>query len=193
MGDFNENSSIEFHEYKFPCNDPTKCRPIEILLDQGVYVFELYGASGGNGYRTHLNLVTKGGNGGYTRGIVGLSRKTRVFLFIGGSGVTSDDGFAPGGWNGGGRGSVGLFNYYVGSGGGATDVRIGCNKLRCRRIVAGGGGGAGASSSAQTGDLSFGGSGGGLVGKNGTGYDYVDDEHSGKAVLFNSMSSLKKS
>ena len=102
-------------------------------------------------------------------------------MYIGGQGITNKNGenYAQGGFNGGGRGAVGTSNHKVGSGGGATDIRIGCKTLGCRKIVAGGGGGAGAATSSTTQDVSFGGSGGGIKGTDGNGYDSLTDNYKG--------------
>jgi hypothetical protein len=76
---------------------------------------------------------------------------------------------APKGFNGGGQGAVHSDQSLMsGSGGGASDVRIGGNTPYHRVIVAGGGGGAGASSSTvSTFEKDLGGAGGGTDGKPG--------------------------
>ena len=104
----------------------------EIELPRGVYKLECWGAQGG--YRSSANY---GGKGGYSVGTLTLKTKTKLYVYVGGSGNT---GGTAGGFNGGGkRGS------YVG-GGGATDFRIGEDSLYARVIVAGGGGSDGATS-----------------------------------------------
>jgi hypothetical protein len=115
----------------------------------GNYVLETWGAQGGMGRGS-----IAGGNGGYSAGTVTLSAGDSLFINIGCKGT---DGTAlsgatnnttpiavPGGWNGGGNGYGGgtsIRNDTSGSGGGATDIRIGTNSLKSRVIVAGGGAG----------------------------------------------------
>ena len=98
-------------------------------------------------------------------------------MYIGGQGTTNKDGEfeVNGGFNGGGKGVVGKYGYKVGSGGGATDIRIGCKSLKCRKIIAGGAGGAGSAIYQTASNISFGGSGGGSNGSDGMGYRGLDD------------------
>lgn len=84
----------------------------------GVYRFELYGAQGGNSENK------KGGKGGQITATMQLNKGDELYIFVGGQD----------GYNGGGLGSA--------NGGGATDIRLGGNKLNDRVLVAGGGGGA---------------------------------------------------
>ena len=102
-----------------------------ITLPKGQYKLECWGAQGG--YRSSSS---RGGNGGYSVGILNLAQKTTVYLYAGGAGNT---GGTAGGFNGG--GSRSSYN----GGGGGTDIRIGSNSLYARVIVAGGGGSDGAS------------------------------------------------
>lgn len=104
----------------------------QITLPKGQYKLECWGAQGG--YRSSSS---RGGNGGYSVGILNLTQKTVVYLYVGGAGNT---GKTAGGFNGGGRRSS-----YNGGGGG-TDIRIGSDSLYARVIVAGGGGSDGSSS-----------------------------------------------
>ena len=113
----------------------------------GTYKLEVWGAQGG--YR---NNSSYGGNGGYSSGNITLPAKTKLYVYVGGSGRT---GGTRGGFNGGGRKSS-----YPG-GGGATDIRINSDSLYARVIVAGGGGSDGASNKA-------GGYAGGLTGQSRT-------------------------
>ena len=126
-------------------------------------------------------LKTFGGRGGYARGSLKLSYRTKVYLYIGGHGITQKEinSFVSGGFNGGGRGTVGQHGFPAGSGGGSTDIRIGCKALSCRKMIAGGGGGAGGPNWENSGDLSFGGSGGGLIGTDGTGWIEIADGYQG--------------
>jgi hypothetical protein len=107
--------------------------------------FEALGAQGGK----------SGGGGGR---VTGSFNEVPSILYITVGGAGGSNAGEPGGFNGGGNagGSAGV----EGSGGGASDIRIGYS-LSSRIIVAGGGGGRG------SGLGSGGGAGGGLVGANG--------------------------
>ena len=89
----------------------------------GTYTLEVWGAQGGNG----------GSLGGRAKGNVNLQAGDILRIYVGGQG---GGGGAIGGWNGGGN----QYNGY-GSGGGATDIRLGGTELSHRIIVAGGGAG----------------------------------------------------
>ena len=139
----------------------------EITLPAGQYKLECWGAQGSNGPSNLTNNSSKypapstsyqGGAGGYSSGIINLTKSTKLFLYPGGcplvlgffvqnSGVTES--ISSGGFNGGINGNV--LNCWTGSesgylhlghGGGGTDIRIGQDSLYARVIVAGGGGGA---------------------------------------------------
>ena len=106
--------------------------------------FEIYGASGARG----------GGGGSVTGDLIDIP--DTLYIFVGGAGnqgVTATGGYNGGGRAGGNRGNEG-------SGGGATDIRIGL-ELEDRIVVAGGGGGGGGYSGAS------GAAGGGLVANSG--------------------------
>ena len=107
--------------------------------------FEALGAQGGK----------SGGGGGR---VTGTFNEVPSILYITVGGAGGSNAFADGGFNGGGTagGSAGV----EGSGGGASDIRIGFS-LSSRIVVAGGGGGRG------SGLGSGGGAGGGLVGGSG--------------------------
>jgi hypothetical protein len=126
------------------------CRTEELFLDPGTYELEVWGASGGA-----WNGITRG-LGGYSRGIITLNERTKVFVHLGGQGNDTHNGIGTESCNGG--------SYTTSSGrggGGATDIRLKVDSLYSRVIVAGGGGGTGD----QGGDS--GGYGGGLNGGNG--------------------------
>lgn len=112
----------------------------------GRYKLECWGAQGGiaSGNYYSTNTSSTGNNrGGYTSGILTLTKTTPVWFGVGGSGIA-------GGFNGGGKRQ----NYPAGGGG--TDIRIGSNSLYARVMVAGGGGSEGGYKGYQ------GGAGGGL-------------------------------
>ena len=125
----------------------------EITLVKGSYKIECWGAQGG--YRSS---TTYGGKGGYSTGVLNLTKKTTLYVYVGGSGNT---GGTNGGFNGGGKRQT-----YNG-GGGASDVRISQDSLYARVIVAGGGGSDGATS--KTGMYGGGTSGGSATQSYGTG------------------------
>lgn len=133
----------------------------KIDLPPGRYKLECWGAQGGGYNVKPLTENGVGGQGGYSHGILTLQTTTVVYVYVGGMGDTSQNGFAFGGFNGGGS-AWGLpsSSHQPGSGGGGgTDIRIGSNSTYARVIVAGGGGGGGEDSYYRTG-----GYGGGLTG-----------------------------
>jgi type II secretory pathway pseudopilin PulG len=140
----------------------------------GMYRLEVWGALGSGNMKAE-NF--KGGKGGYSVGTVSLSAGTILQLNAGGVGTAGTVVgtvviIADGGFNGGGRaaepsGKIG--STAPGSGGGASDIRIGGVSLYHRVIVAGGGGGAGINYGDNCND--FGGAGGGSVGANGQSVD----------------------
>lgn len=143
-------------EFTVPCN--------------GNYTIELWGASGG--VTTGRDASNSFGKGAYTNGEILLKRNSKLFIYVGGQGITGKgdctsskitSGFEiPMSFNGGG----GLTSFANGSsGGGATDVRLvygvwnEFESLKSRIMISAGGGGAGG--------LGQGGSGGALTGISG--------------------------
>ena len=140
-------------------------RVIPLLLQQGRYKFEAYGASGGCGSSSSTSakledgsdcisseIVEKyGGNadcklisstsgaGGYISGTISFLFPVKLYLYIGGQGKYGRNS-QPGGFNGGGSTHYNT-NTPAGSGGGATDFRLFSDTLFHRILVAGGGGG----------------------------------------------------
>ena len=112
-----------------------------IAKSDGYYNLEVWGAQGGN-----YNTTYVGGLGGYSKGIVHLTKGTTLYVCVGGQPqtVTTASVAVPGGFNGGengfNRAYSGTYTYGQ-AGGGATDIRIGQNSLYARVIVAGGGSG----------------------------------------------------
>ena len=157
MTDFEINYNVQV--FDFPCPDtPSKCEPLEVTFQTGKYMFELWGASDAD---SALNGKSNtGGRGGYSKGILFLRRKTKLYFYIGGKGTWVEEKGSLGWWNGGGNSTK-----YGGSGGGATDIRYSksdeiTSNLETRIIVAGGGGGSYQGSSCH----SSGGDGGGETG-----------------------------
>ncbi|MBR1875174.1 hypothetical protein IJ798_02240, partial [Candidatus Saccharibacteria bacterium] len=119
----------------------------------GYYKLEVWGAQGGD------TKYYVGGKGGYSIGSKYLAKTTRLFVYAGGMGGSSEIGkvgaFANGGYNGGGNG-IYNYNYITGNyanaqaagGGGATHIATTTGLLKnllsdknAVLIVAGGGGG----------------------------------------------------
>ena len=116
----------------------------------GIYVFELWGASGGDGRigNTDTVVARSGGGGGYSTGEMYMRAGQVLHVYVGGKGgdSTSDaHSYGRGGWNGGGDGGAeqsGEVQPENGAGGGGgTDIRMGGKALSDRILVAGGGGG----------------------------------------------------
>ena len=127
------------------------------MLEAGTYKIECWGAQGGS-----YNSTYYGGKGGYSVGKLILNENTTVYVYVGGKGTDGiTAGEKTGGFNGGGKSYTSGSGYEAGSGGGASDVRIGQDSLYARVIVAGGGGGAGAYNSSNR---YSGGAGGGTSG-----------------------------
>jgi hypothetical protein len=141
-----------------------QCRAEELFLNPGTYQLEVWGASGGIQSSSYPR-----GLGGYSKGVLTLRERTKVFVRLGGQGSDTTNGIGTEGCNGG-----GYTTSYARSGGGSTDIRLKFDSLHSHVIVAGGGGG--------TGDQTYdsGGHGGGLNGGNGGYYSGYTSCHSGK-------------
>lgn len=139
----------------------------QITLPKGKYKLQCWGAQGGNVSGSYSQAGSKGG---YSEGVLTLTKTTTLYVFVGGKGTdsstSSTSGTANGGWNGGGA-SVRKSSYdsggeygisYPRPGGGATDICLVTSSmsysngrtnrssasLLSRFIVAGGGAGASA-------------------------------------------------
>ncbi|MBQ8871729.1 MAG: prepilin-type N-terminal cleavage/methylation domain-containing protein [Bacilli bacterium] len=132
----------------------------EVTLPAGKWKLEVWGAQGGSGRDNN------GGAGGYSEGVITLSNSSNIYVYVGGQGATgTGTSVISGGFNGGGDGYTGSNNSgYMGSGGGASDIRVNTDSLYARVIVAGGGGGSGSWS--ESGYQTQGGAGGGFIGGN---------------------------
>lgn len=135
-----------------------------IELPKGKYKLQCWGAQGGSNatYSSYGITAKAGGKGGYSEGVLTLTQKTTLFVFVGGKGASSGNG----GWNGGGGGSgtsgsgsasgTQTLGYVkIGGGGGGTDIALVTSSmsyasyrtnrssasLLSRIIVAGGGSG----------------------------------------------------
>ena len=133
----------------------------QITLPKGKYKLQCWGAQGGTSYGSSSGAGSKGG---YSEGVITLTEKTTLYVFVGGQGSRgSSTSLVNGGWNGGGA-SVGYSSYnssgtngysYPACGGGATDISTVTSSmsysggrtnrssasLLARCIVAGGGAG----------------------------------------------------
>lgn len=94
----------------------------EVTLPKGTYKLQCWGAQGG----TSSSGSATGSKGGYSEGVLTLTKTTTLYIFVGGQGASSGNG----GWNGGG-GASGYTSYnsgntygysYYACGGGATDI-----------------------------------------------------------------------
>src|SRR5690606_25028833 len=147
-----------------------------VTLPAGNYEIEMWGANGGGttGANANANVPKLGGIGGYAKGNMTLTTSTSVNIYVGGKGATEAlnvaGGFNGGGNSGGGTGVSGV----CGSGGGASDIRIGGNALTDRQIVAGGGGAAGYQECNGSPNVITGGHGGGLTGGSPIPANYVN-------------------
>lgn len=137
------------------------------ITEPGYYKLETWGAQGG-GYSSYI-----GGYGGYSTGYIYLNGNQQLYIAVGGAGATAcNTQYCAGGYNGGGRGAGSSHPVYSGGGGGATHIATKTGELYSFEadtssilIVSGGGGGVSYQAPSYTGN---GGSGGGLVGVNGT-------------------------
>jgi hypothetical protein len=118
----------------------------------GCYEVIISGAGGGNGYDytpSGTGSPGIGGRGGLISGNIEVTVGETIHVFIGGAGLTgsylTESQLTQGGFNGGGtaRGYTDVIGrpHGQGSGGGATDIRVGGTDLADRIAVAGGGGG----------------------------------------------------
>ena len=145
-------------EFQYTGGEQTFTAPIT-----GTYKIETWGAQGGS---VSSNLL--GGSGGYSAGVISLSKNDVLYINIGGGGNCSTGLSVVGGYNGGGAAKSISSDYTMCSGGGATSITKSSGLLSSFSssidkilLVAGGGGG---SSKYSTGSSSSGGSGGGING-----------------------------
>ena len=150
----------------YSCKEHHVCSSMSFSLPKGKYFIECYGASGGSRndtgtstlvepidktrgcpeqnktyiYRgnTNCNPYNSAGSGAYISGFLTISKATKFYARIGGSGVYATS-LPQGGYNGGAHG--GKHTNGCASGGGSTDLRAENDDYFHRIIVAGGGGG----------------------------------------------------
>ena len=135
---------------------------------------DVRGAEGGT--VTNLTIAPKtaaGGLGGRAQASIPVAGGTILDIYVGGvgqsDGLTLSCQVSAGGYNGGapGYGGYNSYNYNMGGGGGASDIRQAPYAYANVLVVAGGGGGA--ACTGCTGAAVAGGAGGGLTGGNGAG------------------------
>ena len=149
------------YELRYPCIDSFVCKPYKISLDKGNYLIDVFGAEGGG--------VITPGKGGEIKGVISLKRKSIFYAYVGAKGVSANSNIANATFGGGGFGYGYQPYHYVGSGGGASDLRSDIDDLTSRIIVAGGGGGSGNNTNPTYENQSPGGDGSGSNGKDATG------------------------
>ena len=147
----------------------------------GYYVFQLWGADGGDSRNTWSGgqeIYELGGIGGKIIAGAYFEKDVVLTIVVGSKGDSNDGGYNGGG-NGGADFAAVFNNYYGGGGGGATDVRYQDGTLMDRVLVAGGGGGGSGGSLKANGSgyaPVYGGNGGdiitGYLGENGLGGGY---------------------
>ena len=177
--DIKEDSSSCFVDnvcnLPYSCTTNDSCKFYELTLQAGSYRFELWGAKGGDGFFS--DVLRYGGAGGFSRGEILLLKARKVFVHVGGSGLSIKSSTkVNGGYNGGGYNSDTRNDYFKSTGGGSTDIRLDVNNLYHRIIVAGGGGGA---NGATSGGAANGGVGGGLSGGKSPGHYSFGGDYSG--------------
>jgi hypothetical protein len=121
---------------------------------------DMAGAAGGAG----TAYAGVGGLGGRMQGTYSVAAGTVLEVYVGGKGNSTSSTSNVGGYNGGAPALI--TTYYVGTGGGASDIRVSPYGLGQRVIVAGGGGGASYNYDSSNDN---GGAGGGLTGGAGPG------------------------
>ena len=122
-------------ELNYPCSSSFSCQPYKLTLSEGVYLVDVFGAEGVGAYSP--------GKGGEIKGILSINKNTTFYAYIGAKGASGQNWNVQGAFGGGGSGYGYETFHYIGSGGGASDLRTIEKDLHSRVIVAGGGGGGG--------------------------------------------------
>ena len=78
--DFGEKSIV----FNFPCSDSSSCTPYSLLLPQGIYKFELWGAQGGYSRIQNEVLINElsSGKGSYVSGILPIIPQLIYFYIL---------------------------------------------------------------------------------------------------------------
>ena len=113
--------------FMFLSNEEQFTSNATITLKPGEYLFHVYGAQGGDGYKNG-NKVYDGGKGSYASGYIHFSKKTTLKIIVGTKGLsgkngTKGEGGKPdGGYGGKDTGWSGFDNDFAGGGGGSSQV-----------------------------------------------------------------------
>ncbi len=186
--DGNVSGHVYYGDYEFVLGDYTPINSVFAfdytgseqsfrVSTDGYYKLEAWGAQGGDANESYL-----GGYGGYSTGVVRLSKSNVLYINVGGKGESSRtkelNEVSKGGYNGGGDAGSDGATFWTG-GGGATHIALKSGVLSSLEnnkesilIVAGGGGGAGWHWNGSGRNPNKGGSGGGYKGVNGIGNWY---------------------
>mgnify|MGYP002521635809 FL=1 len=124
-------------------NFPYSGSVVGINLPKGQFKLEVWGAEGGGRRLSGNTSSGLGGYGGYSKGTLTLATPRLAVIRAGGTGASSTNTIAEGGWNGGGCAWASSSSEPGNGGGGGSDIRLGSDSLYARVIVAGGGGGGG--------------------------------------------------
>lgn len=154
--------------FGYPCSSSASCSNIKVTIEAGTYLFELWGAQGGDSLHSSYESSVgpyPGAVGGYTLAAKTFDSKTELELFIGGMGGLGDD--ISAGFNGGGKGYGSNFYNKGAAGGGATDIRIKSGGSSSKILIAGGGGGSNTFQQSDYNQKATTGVGGGLEGGKG--------------------------
>ena len=119
---------ISILNFTYKCENSYDCQEIKQRLKAGTYIFEVWGAQGGN------TTENNGGRGGYSIGLISFYKTVNLYIFLGGKGISPDTSQenvcfvdTKRAFNGGGKSlycnDEGGLRYGT-SGGGATDIRI---------------------------------------------------------------------
>lgn len=159
-----------------------------IAPHDGVYKLEVWGAQGGSTGGNDTNGIYRdylGGTGGYSSGMVTLTKNQNLYIVVGGQGTGSCvEEYCIGGYNGGGNSGVSTEDTknFTCSGGGATHVAlenrgtlVNYELYQSEVLIVAGGGGGGYYHEFGEEHSIFGGAGGGLLGKDGELSGYKKD------------------
>ena len=69
--------------FNYPCDTSYECSPISINLERGTYLFELWGAQGGDARLVNSPTIRtdSGGKGAFVSGIISFPSKTNLYLY----------------------------------------------------------------------------------------------------------------
>lgn len=126
---------------------------------------KLWGAGGAAGSPGGWVTGSRGGGGGYARGLIPVVPGETLTIMVGLAGQTNYAGTTTPRYGGGGGLATNTNNFYAGSGGGLTGIFRGASNSQANALLIAGGGGGGGSSRFRDGN--WGGAGGGATGQTG--------------------------